>query len=84
MISRKDMVNILNLVKIGDHSVNDSSNLIDDGLLDSFSILMFVIEIKQKYDVTVSIESDVHKIFRTADSLYIHVKNEMEEIRNEN
>ena len=33
MISRKDIVNILNLVKIGDHSVNDSSNLIDDGLL---------------------------------------------------
>jgi acyl carrier protein len=84
MVSRKDVVNILNLVKIGDYSVNDSSNLIDDGLLDSFSILMFVIEIKQKYDVTVSIESDVHKIFRTADSLYIHVKNEMEEIRNEN
>jgi acyl carrier protein len=76
MIKRSEILEIINSVKTGNYSINDSLNLIDDGILDSFSILVLVTELNTKYGISISIDDKVRDIFCTVDSILEYINSQ--------
>jgi acyl carrier protein len=77
MISRNEIIDLIDSVKIGNNPVNESLNLIGDGVLDSFSILVFVAELKTKYGYNISLEQEVNTIFMSVDSIYDYIERQI-------
>jgi acyl carrier protein len=73
MIKKNEIIDIIDSVKIGNSPVIDSSNLIGDGILDSFSILVFVAELNSKYGYNISLDQQVNTIFMSVDSIYDYI-----------
>ena len=73
MIKKNEIIDIIDSVKIGNSPVIDSSNLIGDGMLDSFSILVFVAELNSKYGYNISLDQQVNTIFMSVDSIYDYI-----------
>ena len=73
MIKKNEIIDIIDSVKIGNSPVIDSSNLIGDGILDSFSILVFVAELNSKYGYNISLDQNVNTIFMSVDSIYDYI-----------
>ena len=51
MITKADIENMINSVKVGVAPLNEGENLVDSGILDSFSILIFMTELSTKHDI---------------------------------
>ena len=77
MISRNEIIDLIDSVKIGNNPVNESLNLIGDGVLDSFSILVSVAELKTKYGYNISLEQEVNTIFMSVDSIYDYIERQI-------
>jgi acyl carrier protein len=73
MIKKIEIIDLIDSVKIGNKPVNESLNLIGDGLLDSFSILVFVAELNSKYGYNISLDQNVNTIFMSVDSIYDYI-----------
>jgi acyl carrier protein len=73
MITRNEIIDLIDSVKIGNSSVNESLNLIGDGVLDSFSILVFVAELNSKHGYNITLDQEVNYIFRTVDSILDYI-----------
>jgi acyl carrier protein len=73
MIKKIEIIDIIDSVKIGNKPVNESLNLIGDGILDSFSILVFVAELNSKYGYNISLDQNVNTIFMSVDSIYDYI-----------
>ena len=73
MIKKIEIIDIIDSVKIGNKPVNESLNLIGDGILDSFSILVFVAELNSKYGYNISLDQNVNTIFTSVDTIYDYI-----------
>ena len=77
MISRSEIIDLIDSVKIGNSPVNESLNLIGDGVLDSFSILVFVAELNTKYGYNIALDQEVNNIFMSVDSIYDYIASQV-------
>ena len=75
MITKEDIENMINSVKVGVTPLNEGENLVDSGILDSFSILIFMTELSTKYDIQISTDENIKDIFSSVESIYSFVKN---------
>ena len=73
MITEEEIENMINEVKVGDAPLNNNINLIDSGVLDSFSILVFMTEFKTRYDMHISMDEDIRDIFYSVESIYNYI-----------
>jgi len=74
MITKEQIENMINEVKVGDAPLNNNINLIDSGVLDSFSILVFMTDLKTKYDMHISMDDNISGIFSSVESIYNYIK----------
>jgi len=74
MITKEEIENIINEVKVGDTPLNNNINLIDSGVLDSFSILVFMTDLKTRYDMHISMDENIRDIFSSVESIYNYIK----------
>ena len=74
MITKEEIENMINEVKVGDTPLNNNINLIDSGVLDSFSILVFMTDLKTRYDMHISIDENIIDIFSSVESIYNYIK----------
>ena len=74
MITKEEIENMINEVKVGDTPLNNNINLIDSGVLDSFSILVFMTDLKTKYDMHISMDDNISGIFSSVESIYNYIK----------
>ena len=75
MITKEDIENMINSVKVGVAPLNEGENLVDNGILDSFSILVFMTELSTKHDIQISADENIKDIFSSVESIYSFVKN---------
>ena len=74
MITKEEIENMINEVKVGDTPLNNNINLIDSGVLDSFSILVFMTDLKTRYDMHISMDENINDIFSSVESIYNYIK----------
>ena len=74
MITKEQIENMINEVKVGDTPLNNNINLIDSGVLDSFSILVFMTDLKTRYDMHISMDENINDIFSSVESIYSYIK----------
>jgi len=74
MITEEEIENMINEVKVGDAPLNNNINLIDSGVLDSFSILVFMTDLKTRYDMHISMDENINDIFSSVESIYNYIK----------
>ena len=74
MITEEEIENMINEVKVGDAPLNNNINLIDSGVLDSFSILVFMTDLKTRYDMNISMDENINDIFSSVESIYSYIK----------
>ena len=74
MITKEEIENMINEVKVGDAPLNNNINLIDSGVLDSFSILVFMTDLKTRYDMHISMDENISDIFSSVESIYNYIK----------
>ena len=74
MITKEEIENMINEVKVGDAPLNNNINLIDSGVLDSFSILVFMTDLKTRYDMHISMDENINDIFSSVESIYSYIK----------
>jgi len=74
MITKEEIENMINEVKVGDTPLNNNINLIDSGVLDSFSILVFMTDLKTRYDMHISMDENIRDIFSSVESIYNYIK----------
>ena len=74
MITKEEIENMINEVKVGDTPLNNNINLIDSGVLDSFSILVFMTDLKTRYDMHISMDENINDIFSSVESIYSYIK----------
>ena len=74
MITEEEIENMINEVKVGDAPLNNNINLIDSGVLDSFSILVFMTDLKTRYDMHISMDENISDIFSSVESIYNYIK----------
>ena len=74
MITKEEIENMINEVKVGDTPLNNNINLIDSGVLDSFSILVFMTDLKTRYDMHISMDENISDIFSSVESIYNYIK----------
>ena len=74
MITEEEIENMINEVKVGDTPLNNNINLIDSGVLDSFSILVFMTDLKTRYDMHISMDENINDIFSSVESIYNYIK----------
>ena len=74
MITKEEIENMINEVKVGDTPLNNNINLVDSGVLDSFSILVFMTDLKTKYDMHISMDDNISDIFSSVESIYNYIK----------
>ena len=74
MITKEEIENMINEVKVGDTPLNNNINLIDSGVLDSFSILVFMTDLKTRYDMHISMDENIRDIFSSVESFYNYIK----------
>ena len=74
MITKEEIENMINEVKVGDTPLNNNINLIDSGVLDSFSILVFMTDLKTRYDMHISMDENIRDIFFSVESFYNYIK----------
>ena len=75
MITKADIENMINSVKVGVAPLNEGENLVDSGILDSFSILVFMTELSTKHNIQISTDENIEDIFSSVESIYSFVKN---------
>jgi len=73
MITKEEISNMINEVKVGDAPLNNNINLIDSGALDSFSILVFMTDLKKRYDMHISMDENINDIFSSVESIYNYI-----------
>ena len=74
MITKEEIKNMINEVKVGDTPLNNNINLVDSGVLDSFSILVFMTDLKTRYDMHISMDENINDIFSSVESIYNYIK----------
>ena len=74
MITKEEIENMINEVKVGDTPLNNNINLVDSGVLDSFSILVFMTDLKTRYDMHISMDENINDIFSSVESIYSYIK----------
>ena len=74
MITKEEIENMINEVKVGDAPLNNNINLVDSGVLDSFSILVFMTDLKTRYDMHISMDENINDIFSSVESIYSYIK----------
>ena len=74
MITKEEIKNMINEVKVGDTPLNSNINLVDSGVLDSFSILVFIANLKTRYDMHISLDENINDIFSSVESIYSYIK----------
>ena len=74
MITKEEIENMINEVKVGDTPLNNNINLINSGVLDSFSILVFMTDLKTRYDMHISMDENISDIFSSVESIYNYIK----------
>ena len=74
MITKEEIENMINEVKVGDTPLNNNINLIDSGVLDSFSILVFMTDLKTRHDMHISMDENIRDIFSSVESIYNYIK----------
>ncbi len=75
MIKKVEIEDLVNEVKIGSSSLGDSSNFISDGILDSFSILLFMTELESRHGISISIDEDMSIIFTSVQTIFDYINN---------
>lgn len=77
MIDKNEIIELIDSVKVGDFPVNRRTNLLDDGILDSFSILVFIAELNSNHGINISLDEEVRTIFSNVDSIYDYVNSQV-------
>ena len=75
MLTKEDIKNMINSVKVGVTPLNEGGNLVDSGILDSLSIMTFVAELSSKHGIQISADDNIRDIFSSVESIYSFVKN---------
>jgi len=75
MLTKEDIKNMINSVKVGVTPLNEGGNLVDSGILDSLSIMTFVAELSNKHGIQISADDNIRDIFSSVESIYSFVKN---------
>jgi acyl carrier protein len=75
VIKKVEIEDLVNEVKIGSSSLGDSSNFISDGILDSFSILLFMTELESRHGISISINEDMSIVFTSVQTIYDYINN---------
>ncbi len=75
MIKKVEIEDLVNEVKIGSSSLGDSSNFISDGILDSFSILLFMTELESRHGISISINEDMNIVFTSVQTIFDYINN---------
>ena len=75
MLTKEDINNMINSVKVGVTPLNEGDNLVDSGILDSLSIMTFVSELSKKHGIQISADDNIRDIFSSVESIYSFVKN---------
>jgi acyl carrier protein len=75
VIKKVEIEDLVNEVKIGSSSLGDSSNFISDGILDSFSILLFMTELESRHGISISIDEDMSIIFTSVQTIFDYINN---------
>jgi acyl carrier protein len=75
VITKVEIEDLVNKVKIGGSSLEESSNFISDGILDSFSILVFMTELESRHGISISINEDMNIVFTSVQTIFDYINN---------